>query len=127
MTTAEVAARLTELCRAGKWDQAQNELYADHARSIEPEDAPWPIAEGLEAIKKKGDQWAASVEESHGFEMSDPLVGGDHFSVSMKNDTTFKGMGRITFEEICVYKVADGKIVEERFFYNPMSPPDSDS
>ncbi len=124
MTTEEVAKRLTELCREGKWDQAQNELYAEHACSIEPIGAPWPVAEGLDAIKKKGDQWAASVEASHGFEMSDPLIGGDHFSVSMKNDITFKGMGRLTFDEICVYKVAEGKIVEERFFYTPMTTSD---
>lgn len=124
MKTSEIANRLTELCRTGKWDQAQNELYADHAVSIEPKGAPWHIAEGLEAIKKKGDQWGANVEEVHGFEMSDPIIGGDFFSVSMKNDTTFKGLGRITFEEICVYQVADGKIVEERFFYVPMAPPE---
>lgn len=123
MTTEEVAAKLIELCRQGKWDQAQNELYSDDARSVEPEGAPWPVAEGLAAIKKKGDQWASQVEESHGFEMSDPVIGGDFFSVSMKNDTTFKGTGRFTFEEICLYQVDDGKIVEERFFYKPMAPP----
>ncbi len=119
MTTKEVADKLVTLCRAGQWDRAQNELYADHACSIEPEGAPWPPVEGLDAIKKKGDQWAASVEETHNFEISDPVIGGNYFSLSMNNDITFKGMGRMTFEEICVYKVEDGKIVEERFFYQP--------
>jgi hypothetical protein len=32
-------------------------------------------------------------------------------------DITFKGMGRVPMEEIALYKVADGKIVSEQFFY----------
>ncbi len=122
MTTAEVADRLIKLCGAGKWDQAQKELYAERHCCIEPEGAPWPIAEGLDAIKKKGDHWAAMVAESHSFEKSDSIIGGAYFSVSMKNDTTCKGMGNITFEEICVNKVEPDDIVDERFFYPPMTP-----
>ena len=36
MTTAEIAKRLTELCRQAKWEQAQKELFANDAVSIEP-------------------------------------------------------------------------------------------
>ena len=38
MTTQEVANRLVELCRIGQIDQAQAELFADDATSIEPND-----------------------------------------------------------------------------------------
>jgi len=42
---------------------------------------------------------------------------GNHFSLTMRYDMTFKERGRSTMEEICVYEVKDGKIATERYFY----------
>ncbi len=121
MNTQEVANRLVELCRSGKYDEAQNELYSQDAISIEPEGGPWQArVEGMEGIKQKGQQWAEMAEEVHSAETSDPIVAGDFFSVIMKNDVTFKGMGRAQIEEVAVFGVKDGKIVSEQFFYTPM-------
>jgi hypothetical protein len=48
-----------------------------------------------------------------------PLVAGSHFAVVFKLDVTFKPQSRrFTMEEVAVYKVVDGKIVYEEFFYN---------
>ena len=48
-----------------------------------------------------------------------PLVADSHFAVTFKLDVTFKPQSkRFTMEEVAVYKVADGKIVYEEFFYN---------
>jgi len=35
----------------------------------------------------------------------------------MGMDVTMKGMGRVKMEEVCVYKVKDGKVVSEQFFF----------
>src|ERR1700759_1509724 len=40
MTTEQIAARLVELCRKGEYEQAQKELYADDAESVEAPGAP---------------------------------------------------------------------------------------
>ncbi len=48
--------------------------------------------------------------------ISDPVVGGNAFAISLNMDTTMKGQGRAPMAEICVYKVKDGKIVSEQFF-----------
>ena len=122
MTTTEIATRLVQLCRKGDWAQAQQELYEDSAESIEPAGAPWGNVQGKAAIQQKAAQWFSSVEEFHGSEISDPLVAGDFFTIRMMNDTTMKGMGRMQFEEICLYQVRDGKIIKEQFFYIPMMP-----
>ena len=53
----------------------------------------------------------------HGGFSSDPVVGGNFFSVAMGMDATMKGMGRIKMDEIAVYEVTDGKIVKEQFFF----------
>lgn len=118
MNTEQVANRLVELCRLGENMQALNELYADNVVSKEMPGAPTERCEGKEAVTKKSQEWYASVEEFHGGQISDPIVAGDHFSCKMEMDCTFKEQGRMQIEEVCVYKVNQGKIVEEQFFYS---------
>lgn len=121
MNTRQIADRLVALCREGKYEEAQNELYAENAVSIEMEGAPGGAmgnVEGLPAIREKGRKWQESIETIHGGSVGDPIVAGDWFSVAMGIDATYKGMGRIDMQEICVYGVRDGKIVREQFFYN---------
>jgi hypothetical protein len=120
MNTTQVAARLVELCRQGHYEQAQNELYADNAVSIEMAGLPSEAlgdARGLDAIREKGRRWADNIVEIHGGSVSDPVVAGEWFSVAMGIDATYKDRGRMPMEEICVYRVRDGKIVHEQFFY----------
>ncbi len=121
MTTQEVANRLVELCRTGQWDKVQAELYAEHCVSIEPQGARLERAEGMDAIRAKGEHWQAMVQEVHSGEVSDPLVAGNHFTLTMRNDITFKEAGRQQIEEVCVYEVQQGKVVKEQFFY-PIEP-----
>ena len=118
MTTNEVANRLVQLCREGKNIDAINELYGNNIVSIEPEGYPAPRVEGKEAVLGKTQQFFSMVEEYHGGEISDPVVAGNHFSVGMSMDITMKGQGRNKMEEVAVYEVQDGKIVNEQFFFN---------
>ncbi|HWA86154.1 MAG TPA: SnoaL-like domain-containing protein [Opitutus sp.] len=117
MKSAEIARHLVELCRTGKWEQAQKELYADHAVSIEPQATPAFEKEtrGLKAIIEKGHKFTAMVEQMHGLTVSDPVVAENSFACTMRIDATMKGRGRITMTELCVYDVKDGKIVAEQF------------
>lgn len=118
MTTKEIAERMSELFKENKWDQVQAELFADDAESIEPAHAQgMQSVKGKDAIKKKGEDFNAMVEEVHGGWVSDLLAGGSYITCAMGLDITMKGMGRINMEEVCVYEVKDGKIVKEQFFY----------
>jgi hypothetical protein len=117
MIPTEVAQRLVELCRQGAYETAQSELYAAEAVSIEPEGSPTPSVKGLEAIVGKGKHFTATFEV-HGGMVSDPVVAGAFFSLSMAIDVTPRAGGpRFTMEEICLYEVRDGKIIREQFFY----------
>ena len=119
MDIQQVAQRLVELCREGKYDQAQEELYADSAVSIEGDgQAAGGIVRGMAAIREKGKQWADNLVEVHGGSVSDPVVADGWFSVAMGLDATYKDMGRVAMKEIAVYQVRDGKITHEQFFYN---------
>jgi hypothetical protein len=121
MTTEQIAKRLVELCRKGAYEQAQKELYANDAASIEMEGSPsggLGNAKGLPAILEKGRQFNAMLEAVHGSNVSEPVVVGNWFSVSMTLDATMQGRGRVNMQEICVYQVCDGKISREQFFYD---------
>ncbi|MBE1162305.1 nuclear transport factor 2 family protein [Dyella acidiphila] len=121
MTVEAIAKRLVELCREGKYEEAQRELYAEDAQSIEPDGLP-PGAlgnvKGLKAIYEKTHQFQAAVEQVHGGHVSDPVVAGNWFSCEMTLDVTMKGRGRVVMSEICVYHVRDGKVDREQFFYD---------
>jgi ketosteroid isomerase-like protein len=121
MNTEAIATRLVKLCREGKFEEAQRELYAADAVSIEAEGAP-PGAlgnvKGEEAIFEKKRQFNAGVEQMHGISMSDPLIAGNWFTAVLTLDATMKGRGRVNLTEICVYRVRDGKIAHEQFFYD---------
>ena len=118
MTTKELADRFNQLAKEGKFGEIQDELFASNAVSIEPPHAQGlKSVEGLDAIKQKGKQFNEQVEEMHGGFSSDPVVGGNFFSVAMGMDATMKGMGRVKMDEIAVYEVKDGKIVKEQFFF----------
>lgn len=117
MNTQEVANKLVALCRENKNMEAINSLYADNIISLEPAGAPEERIEGLAAVRAKTTQFFEQVEAFHGGSVSDPIVAGNHFSVSMGMDVTFKGQGRVNINEICVYEVENGKIVKEQFFF----------
>jgi hypothetical protein len=120
MTTQEVADSLVKLCSVGKFDEAMEKLYGPDIVSVEAGAPPGQSREskGYEAVKAKGEWWTAN-HEVHSCSVEGPLVAGDHFSVVFRMDVTFKPESkRFKMEEVAVYKVADGKVVYEQFFYS---------
>jgi len=118
MTTQEVADRLYELFEEGKWAEAQEELFSQDAKSIEPPNSPGLVSvEGLDNIKKKGEMFNNMVEEMHGGYTGKPIVAGNFIAFAMGMDATMKGAGRMKMDEIAVYEVRGGKIVKEQFFF----------
>jgi hypothetical protein len=118
LSTAQVANRLVELCRQGKVLDAQQELFADDVVCTEPAvPGGMPGTTGKEAAIEKGKQFASMIEGVHGAQISDPVIAGNWFSISWSMDVTLKGQGRQKMEEILVYKVQDGKIASEQFFF----------
>ena len=118
MTTAQIAGKLKSLCDQGKFEAAQKELFSEDAVSIEPYASPAFEKEtrGLDAILAKGEKWQGMVAENHALEISDPLIAGNSFALTMRIDVTMKERGRMDMTELCVYRVDIGKIVSEEFF-----------
>ena len=118
MTTNEIATRLIELCRKGKWEEVQKDLFAEDAVSIEPYATPTFEKEtkGLNAIIEKGHKFDAMVEQLHRVDISEPLITGNAIAFKLIMEVTMKGRPKETWEELCVYEVKDGKIISEQFY-----------
>ena len=118
MTTAAVATRFHELAKAEKWFEIQDELFADTIKSIEPPGSPYfSYAEGKEAVRKKGEAFVQKIEGVHRLSTTAPIVSGNYFAVGRETDITVKGFGRIQLNQVMIYKVKEGKIISEQFFY----------
>ena len=118
MKVQQIAKRLHELCKEGNFEQAQKELFAKDAVSIEPHESPGFDKEtkGLDAIFKKGETFNSMVKEFHSCKASEPIIAGNAFAITLSMDATMKDGSRNPMDEICVYEVKDGKIISERFF-----------
>ena len=115
-TVADIAKDFTQLCKAGKFEQAGEDYWADSVVSLEPF-GEMAVTRGIAAVRRKGETWS-HAHEVHGVEVSGPYVHGDQFAVRFHMDVTQKATGeRVQMDEIGLYTLKGGKIVEERFFY----------
>ena len=118
MTTKDVADKLVKMCRDGQVEEVKEELFTEETLSIEPTEGILPKeTKGLTAIQKKAELFISMVENFYGSTLSEPVVAGDYFCVGAETDIQMKGEERKKMSEICLYKVKDGKIVSEQFFY----------
>ena len=117
-----VGQQLVDMCKAGQWNEAIDELYADSIVSVEPFDGPdMPRKlEGIEAVRAMSRQWE-EANELHSCEVKGPFPHGeDRFAVIFDIDVTNKPMNvRMQMEEVALYTVEGGKIARVEFFYQP--------
>ena len=115
-----IGEKLVALCKEGQNAAAIQELYADDCESIEAAAGPGAEREmkGKEAILGKNAWWTEN-HEVHASSVKGPFPHGeDKFAVLFDYDVTFKPESRrMQMEEVGVYRVANGKVVREEFFY----------
>ena len=121
MTTQQVASRYCELAKQNKWPEILDELCSHDLVNKEPEHVAargiQAITKGLSEVKAKGEANRAKIEAIHSQQCSEPLVAGNFFTVVLSRDITFKGMPRMSKEEIAIFELKEGKIIGEQFFY----------
>ncbi len=119
-STKTIAQELVELCRAGRNLDAINKLYSPRIVSVESvgtEDMPAEVT-GIDAVRKKNAEWFEN-NEVHSAEANGPFLADDQFAVQYTFETTHKPSGqRARMTEMALYRVKDGKIVHEQFFYH---------
>ncbi|MDN5289449.1 MAG: hypothetical protein JWR38_5723 [Mucilaginibacter sp.] len=121
MTTQELADRYYALFQQRQVAEIYEQLYSADIICTEPEHAlamgvP-TITKGIEAVLAKSKARQEIIEEVHSFFHSEPIVGGNYFSLAMGRDMTLKNGQRLQLAEIAVFGVKDDKIITETFFY----------
>lgn len=119
MTNQEIANRLHSLVKAGDYFTAYDELFSTNVVAIEPQLSEMGLAEvkGLEAVKEKVATLGQGIEELISREMSAPIVTDSHIAFTNTVKARLKDGHEFNLSEICLYKVADGKIISEEFIY----------
>ncbi|MDJ0977143.1 MAG: nuclear transport factor 2 family protein [Erythrobacter sp.] len=90
-------------------------FWSEDIVSLEPGDGPMTRVEGRDQLLQKHAWWFENTEV-HSTTTEGPYVFGNQFAVRYGMDVTMEGE-RSQMEEVGVYTVEDGKVVEERFFY----------
>lgn len=116
-----IGAELVALSNAGEGLEAVERLYDEKIVSIEgqgTEEMPARM-EGIEAVRGKSAWWYDN-HDVHAAIATGPYCGHreDQFVVRFNMDVTFKPTGaRSQMEEVGLYTIRGGKIVQEEFLY----------
>lgn len=117
----DVARDFTAMLRAGQFEAAGERYWADVVTSVEPADLSVSIparVSGVEAARSKVRmRFAQSRIDDLGID--GPFVTGDQFALFLDMLITDPASGHAEpFTEIAIFTVRDGRIIEERFFYD---------
>lgn len=122
MNVTELGQKMIEMVNAGPEKEAEfvDAYYAADIVSIEgagDESMPQQM-QGIDAIKGKHDWWYSN-NEVHSSTAYGPYVGHreDQFVVRFTLDMTPNGGERSQMDEVGVFTVKGGKIIQEEFLY----------
>jgi hypothetical protein len=119
METIRIANDLIAMFRQGKFLEAGERYWADDVLSIEPMTGDMARLRGKAAARAKGEWWVGA-HEVHGVEIQGPYVNGDQCIIRFVMDLTVRETAkRSTLDELGIYTLKQGKIVEEKFFVTP--------
>ena len=111
----QLAARIVGLTVSGN-DEASLALYGDNVESVEMSTPP---SIGIDAIKQKFAGWRSMITDSR-WKARNAWVDGNAIIVEWEGTVTLAATGKVVeLKEIAVHEVENGKIVRERFYYNP--------
>jgi hypothetical protein len=107
--------QLTELVRVGKADEAYHTFYAPDVIMQENNEPP---RTSLQASIDRQTKATTGVTVNE-FAPRNIVVDGDHAAIEWVLDITAPDGSHIHLEELALQTWKDGKIVKERFYYDP--------
>ena len=114
-TIAELDKRVNEMVLSGKAMEAFEEFYAEDVVMQENNDAP---CAGKAANRKREQEFFAMVEAWHSGNLDSSAINGDVSFSEWTMEITMKGMGRIKMNQVAVRRWKNGKVANEKFYYN---------
>jgi hypothetical protein len=115
-TIHEIANRLTELVGDKKFVEAYEQLFAEDAVSIDPLNTSGQPLNGLKTLLAREKDFLSHIIAIQKISLSEPIIAGNYFTLSLQMSFDVQGQGHMDVDELCVYKVANGKIISQQFF-----------
>ncbi len=113
-TINKIADKLVSFLRADKFVEAYRELFDEQAESIDPlVDSETPL-KGLEKLIDSEISFLRNIHLKK-TEVSEPIFAGNFFAVSLRINFYIGGIEK-TIDELCLYKIENGKIISQQFF-----------
>ena len=103
--------------RSGRIIDAMHEFYADDVRMQENNNPP---TVGLAANLVREEQFVAGVKRWLAFDVQTVAVDAERGRVAIQSTSAFEGVDGKTYrvDQVAVQAWRDGKIVEEKFYYD---------
>ena len=112
---AERVEALVQLVEQGRWLEAFEEFYAEDV--VMQENLELPTV-GKAAAREKEERFVGAIR-SHETRAASVIVDGDRVAIHWNAEYTFTDGSRMRFDQIAHQLWRDGRIVHERFFYDP--------
>lgn len=111
----QVDKDLNDMVLSGKAMDAFEKYYAEDVVMQENSEEP---RRGKAANRKAEQDFFASVDQWHSGRVVASAINGDTSFSEWEMEITFKGGPRIKMSQVAVRQWKDGKVANERFFYN---------
>lgn len=115
-TIHEIANLLKEMVSEQKFVEAYQLLFSEDAESIDPLNTSGRPLKGLTTLLEREKGFLSRVTAIQKISLSEPIIAGNYFTLSLKMSFEVQNQGHMEVDELCVYKVAEGKIVSQQFF-----------
>ena len=115
MPTKERLEAFIGTCERGEFVEALQEFYAEDATMQENGQ---PARVGLAALIEN-ERRMLSRARFHVRRADSYVAQGDRVAINWVFELTIDGVGRVRMDEIAYQQWRDGKIVRERFYYDP--------
>ena len=122
LTPESLARKIVRATTGDTGNVKLEDLYAEDCTSIEATGGSPAV--GLAGLQEKLNGWM-SVVDSQAWKARHVWVKGHTIAIEWEADLKFRDGRRIQFEEVAVHEVRGGKIVAERYYYDPavLAPP----
>ena len=113
-TITSISQNLIKLLRNQEFVKAYNDLFSEEAESIDPIN---PRPEPLKGLSKliEAEKLFLSRVEIQSIDISEAIHAGNYFTIRLSMGFFIDGKER-NIDELCVYKVSEGKIISQQFF-----------
>ena len=119
MSNANRMLELLEFFKTNPPAEEVYERYYDEHVVVQENMQPPRVGRALSIERQK--LMNANIAEIHSFTIGAVLIDGDRSMVEMQLDATTKDGYRIRIEEVGLQTWKDGRIIHERYFYDPSS------